>query len=299
MKFCEKWLPTLKLDWFKAGGDTSTQVIKTWENKVWPLIKNDLKTSFEITWWNGDVKEKEKELNKKYDQFSDEEKKKLNEEWFKDVKEEYKPKEKESGFWVLLRTDKDKVIATTWVDYTAAEKDELKKQKLPDTLPELFVLKVDEEYESLGVGRYLTYQMHRLLFQTLSEEEELARQNMMKKTLEGTEWNEPGSGIVLIPSTSDEKGFYLNWKTMDPAPYEIYDEEANDKKFGSSLIVTDPKHETSTLTSTASTSGGSSNFMVPFTFDESPPVPLSFMDASITVTTTTVAPPSPPHLMER
>ena len=186
---------------------------KMWEKDIWPLIQEDMMTSFHITDWNKTVK-----ANKERESEAE-----LKTSFLKNQKEAYA--EDDEGTWWVLK-NKGTVIATTQVDTS---------QTLPYG-PELYVLKVHEDYESLGVGRYFSFLIQQALFN--EDRTKLDAQMALRDTMKDIDWDKT-EGIVLTPSTVNEKGVYENWKNTRAA----YEDKVEKAVLMENANVREPKHD--------------------------------------------------------
>ena len=206
------WLPFLRIEHFDSTSvqlnrgrksKQSSRISKntdTWENEIWPLIKGDMTTSFEKTEWEEQLK------NAKTPEAVD----KLKKEFEEDKKTYYAGGN--TGTWWTIRGSDNTLIAATNVDTSSEEEDDVQKG------PELYVLKVHEDYESLGVGRYFSYKVQEALFNS-----DMARNDdkqALRDTMGTIVW-EKVTGVVLTPSTRDEEKMYETWKDQDTASYEL------------------------------------------------------------------------------
>lgn len=185
---------------------------KMWEKDIWPLIQEDMITSFEKTNWDETVK-----ANKQKSEAE------LRTPFLENLKEEY-AKDNEGTWWVLK--NEGRVIATTQVDTS--------QTKPPG--PELYVLKVRKDYESLGVGRYFSFLIQKALFHR--DLTNYGAQEALRNTMKKIDWDNT-EGIVLTPSTVNEKGVYESWRDTRAA-YEDKVEKAVRMK---NANVRKPKHD--------------------------------------------------------
>lgn len=238
------WLPTLTVKHFlsdkvKLKGGQSLETL-IWKNEIWPLIQEDMTTSFEKTDWDKTVTANKGKRRPKLEA-------KLKESFLKKLRTQYA--NDDEGTWWVLRNEEGTVIATTQVDTS---------QTFPRG-PELYVLKVRKDYESLGVGRYFSFLIQQALFH--GDATNISEQDKLRDTFEpNIDWDNT-KGIVLTPSTDGEKKVYENWKTK--APPAAYEEGVEEEVRMTKADVREPKHKPAPAASDVDLKEEEENFAKP------------------------------------